>query len=225
MTPTVVLVNRCTAELPFALDEVVEAGTELIGHLAGPWKVQAELHWIKPTTAIPPEWWPLFLVDHSNQPGTVAYHAFDAQSPWGLTGIGTAQQYGLDPVLAVFHELVEMLVNPCTDDTIREYGALYLLKEPVDPVQGTAFTARNGLSLPNFVYPAWYGQSNPPGLEPTRLDHLGVVTTPGTLLPGGYVSEWSPETGWTQRWADAQAQQTVERKLAEPLSRLARAQA
>lgn len=223
MTPTVCLVNRCTQELPFDLGEVCVAGQELIGHLAAPWKVQANLvSSILPLT-MPAEVWSLFLVDRSDQPGTVAYHAFDAQSPWGLAGIQTALENGVDPVLAVLHELAEMLVNPFTDESVREYGALYLLQEIVDPVEGSSFAAQNGLALPNFVYPAWYGGSNPPGVQPDKLDHLGLVSAPGTLLPGGYCSEWTPEVGWAERWADEQGQATVQRKLGYELSRLSRA--
>jgi hypothetical protein len=48
------------------------------------------------------------------------------------------------------------------------------------------------------VTPSWFD-----GLAPfDRFNWLGTITKPKQLLPGGYIGQWRPSTGWTTRNAE-----------------------
>lgn len=221
---TVALVNRCKQPLPWTLEQLAEAGQEY-AELVG-------LRWGLPlVTVIAAQGsdeagagvWPLFLNDHTDRPDCLAYHAFDAIGPWGISFLGETVMQGLPAEVGVFHELAEMLVNPHCQLVLPRPGrpGEYLFGEIVDPVQSSLFLAANGLHLPNFVLPAWFGLNNW-GNETTRYDHLGALHAQGTLGWGGYCSCWSAGAGWQEIHAGPIAGMTAQKKRADPISRIAR---
>jgi hypothetical protein len=86
------------------------------------------------------------------------------------------------------HEMVEMIGDgPCNrwaDGPANADGvALDYAIELADPVEGDSYDI-DGVAVSNFVYPAWFDEHAPPG---SRFDHLGKLTAPFTMTPGGYM--------------------------------------
>lgn len=171
----------------------------------------------------PPNTWPLYLAEESDEDGAAAYHAIDANGPWGIAFVKTTIAAGLDPAVAVAHEFAEMLVDPRTRRVDLWRDDWYVAIEVVDPTQNATFQASNGLSLPDFAYPEWFGRINPGGPENVgKYDHMGLCRYRGHILPRGYISLWNPQTGWSEQWADAHAYRESNEKLRLPMSRLAK---
>lgn len=85
---------------------------------------------------------------------------------------------------SVSHELVEMLVDP----SINLYSAgprpaTFYSYESSDPVEELSFPV-NRIPMSDFVYPAYFEAFHKPGAIP--IDHMGKVTRPFEILPGGY---------------------------------------
>lgn len=156
--------------------------------------------WPKAKGAPPSNAWQLGFFDNSDQAGALGYHdATPAGLPLGKAFAGTDKQYGYDPNVTASHELWEMLGDP---DIVRVYqiddktfGA-YELSDPVE-ADDLAFDV-DGVKLSDFVYPAWFESYNQDG----PFDHTRAVTKPFSMAQGGYVSVWTPTTGWTQKFAD-----------------------
>ncbi len=117
---------------------------------------------------VPAGAWPIFLLDVSDQPGAIGYHAdtntfaskvgpsgihshrgmgTDAngkESPFSNCYMQTAEQDGVDPLEVMGHEAAEMLVDPyvVNEGELRKVSGPnkdFYLVEVGDPVQGRGF--------------------------------------------------------------------------------------
>jgi hypothetical protein len=95
-------------------------------------------------------------------------------------------RYQQGTAAVVFHEVVEMLVDPNINNVSApdSKGRTWLL-EPADHVRGLLYkiTASDGRDViaPNWTFPAFYDVN---GKAP--YSYLNAVTTPFTLTPAGY---------------------------------------
>jgi hypothetical protein len=84
---------------------------------------------------------------------------------------------------ALSHEVLEMLVDPnCNLWANDGKGSAYTL-EVCDPVEAPSYTV-NGVSVSNFVTPSWFDPLAP---ATAQFDKLGQLTSPFSILKGGYV--------------------------------------
>jgi hypothetical protein len=89
------------------------------------------------------------------------------------------------------HEVVEMFIDPSCNMWANDgNGSIYSL-EVCDPVEGPTYTV-NGVSVANFVTPAWFDPLAPRGAQ---FDKMAQLTTgpqppggPFTTLPTGYMT-------------------------------------
>ncbi len=227
MTPTIAIVNRFSEPLPWTVDRLVEALGEYAGLLHDAWGVDVlAAPWDSAMAAEPQRFWPLVLADDSDTPGALAYHTTDWKGPWGIAFLKSALAIGKDASIPIGHEFAEMAADPLCMQTFRSLSGDYASGEIVDPVQEESFLAKNGLRLPNFVWPEWFGLANPgEGTNDGRKDQMCICTSAGQILPGGYISKWTAAAGWQEVWGDSGGQVAVAGKLAEPLSRLNRRRA
>jgi hypothetical protein len=109
------------------------------------------------------------------------------------------------------HELFEALADAdCVTSVVGDDGKIRA-REPGDPVEATSFeyacASGRTLRCSNWVTPAYF---EAPGVNVTSLqvpyDHLGLVTSPGAILPGGYqilydavARRWTQETNGERR--------------------------
>lgn len=141
-------------------------------------------------------WW-LVLLDNSDVADALGYHDLTNENlPLGKVFVETSRAAGDSWSVTASHELLEMLADPYLWDTVGPYtgGKLYA-KEVCDPCEAQEYDI-DGVPVSDFVYPAYFGTG--PG---TKLNHLGGLDTPLTLLPGGYLSYWTPTGGWKQMYA------------------------
>jgi hypothetical protein len=81
------------------------------------------------------------------------------------------------------HEVLEMFADPnCNLWSDDGQGRLYSL-EVCDPVEAPTYEV-NGVSVCNFVTPAWFDPLAP---STSRFDKLGQLHSPFSSLKGGYV--------------------------------------
>jgi hypothetical protein len=82
------------------------------------------------------------------------------------------------------HEVLEMFIDPnCNMWANDGQGSVYSL-EVCDPVEAPTYTV-NGVSVSNFVTPAWFDPLAPAGAQ---FDKLGQLTAGFSILPGGYMT-------------------------------------
>lgn len=135
----------------------------------------------------------IYLVDTINDqpPGVLGFHTEDQRGKlWGVVAAQpeldngaqvTTGDWSVSSVLS--HEVLEMFVDPnCCLWSSNGRDRVYTL-EVCDPVEAPSYEV-NGVSVSNFVTPAWFDPQAPGG---SQFDRLGELSAPFSILPGGYV--------------------------------------
>jgi hypothetical protein len=123
--------------------------------------------------------------------GVLGFHTEDQGGKlWGVVaakpeldngGQVTSGDWSVSSVLS--HEVLEMFVDPnCNLWANNGRGAAYGF-EVCDPVEAPSYTV-NGVSVSNFVTPCWF---DPLAAPTAKFDKLGLLSTPFSILKGGYV--------------------------------------
>jgi hypothetical protein len=127
-----------------------------------------------------------------NQPqGVLGFHTEDQGGKlWGVVAAKpeldngakvTTGDWSVSSVLS--HEVLEMFVDPnCNLWANDGKGSAYSF-EVCDPVEAPTYTV-SGVSVSNFVTPAWF---DPLASATAQFDKLGQLKTPFSILKGGYV--------------------------------------
>jgi hypothetical protein len=93
----------------------------------------------------------------------------------------TTGDWSVSSVLS--HEVLEMFIDPnCNLWASDGKGSVYSF-EVCDPVEAPSYNV-NGISVCNFVTPAWFDPMAP---ATAQFDKLGQLTAPLSILRGGYV--------------------------------------
>lgn len=134
------------------------------------------------------------LVDTiKDQPkGVLGYHTEDQGGKlWGVVaaqpelengGKATTGDWSVSSVLS--HEVLEMYIDPnCNLWANDGQGKAYSF-EVCDPVEAPSY-AVNGVSVSNFVTPAWFDPLS--DHASAQYDKLGKLHAPFSILKGGYV--------------------------------------
>jgi hypothetical protein len=104
-----------------------------------------------------------------------------AQPELSNGGKVSAGDWSVSSVL--FHKVLEMSIDPnCNLWSNDGRGAIHTF-EVWDPVEAPTY-AVNGISVSNFVTPAWF---DPQAGSAATFDKLGLLTAPFGILKGGYV--------------------------------------
>lgn len=216
MTQPIGLLNYATVPLPCTMQQLQEALQEYAGYIEAAWGSGAEVLILEDVPSLASGIWPLFLADTTNVTDAAAYHTLASTGqPWGVAFVQTDEWAGIPPSEAVAHELAELLLDP-TCATVASVDDVMYSREICDPVQEATFVAKNGLTLPDFVCPAWYGVGG------VKYDYLGLCTRPAHILPGGYATVLLPGQGWQTVVGDAVGAVAAARKLGTENSRLRR---
>jgi hypothetical protein len=202
---SVAIINRSTVLTDDAVRVAVAAlQKQVIKEFADSGWPQAEVAFLDPTAAINPGQWSLILLDDTDQAGALGYHDLPQAEngmPIGYVFAKTDAQYGLSWTVTASHELLEMLADPWIEKValhqIGETGALLYSYEVCDACEDDALGYDiNGVRVSDFVYPAWFQDWRPNGS--TKFDHTGAIDAPFRLAGGGYISTFTPGTGWQQ---------------------------
>lgn len=166
------------------------------------WSMDATLRFIGSAEA-PADAWTLTVNDVSDVMMALGYHTVCNQNGHGAPCAYVSAQSTLDageqPTVTLDHELLEMLADPFTT-TMQKVGRRYYIQEVCDAPEEDAYTRPGAdgspVMLSDFVTPAWF---RPGHVGP--YDHLGRITQPLQLLPGGYISWIGPDGKWHQKFA------------------------
>lgn len=200
------LTNHATVKLPWNLGQLAEALRGVAADMNNsPWGAHATVS--STATMFDAE---LAILDDSDQAGALGYHDVDpAGKPYGRVFLKTDLADGLSPSVTASHEFEEMVVDLMARAGDQVGATTWVAHEVSDPVEADDDGyKRNGLQVSNFILPAWFDPSAPP-----PYDHLGLLSKPLTLRPGGYMAVWTPR-GWTQKFArdvDGQPSKRLER--------------
>ena len=141
----------------------------------------------------------IFVLDDSDQADALGYHELtQADVPVGFAFARTSQTDGSSWSVTLSHELLEQLADPYVETAVVvsafQGRPAALAYETADPVEADSYSI-DGVSVSNFVLPAWFQDAAPTGV---KLDYLGRLTAPLTLTPGGYVAYTTDLTNWQQ---------------------------
>jgi len=144
-------------------------------------------------SAIPAEAHGIAIVDTiQDQPqGVLGFHTEDQGGKlWGVVaakpeldngGMTTTGDWSVSSVLS--HEVLEMFIDPSCNFWANDGKGTVYTFEVCDPVEAPTY-AVNGVSVSNFVTPAWFDPLAP---VTAQFDKLGHLHGAFTILKGGYV--------------------------------------
>lgn len=174
--------NRAKTALPFELADLVVAMQSYVDDFLYPaWGCMAKL---TATEGPVRGTWSMVFFDNADVADALAYHDEEDHQPVAKVFVETTLNDGEDVAVSATHELAEMLV----DAPINRYasagdGDTMFAYEVCDPVEDEFFPI-NGLSMSNFVLPAYF-EPDPLG-KTQKFDQMGSLTRPFTLTVGGY---------------------------------------
>jgi hypothetical protein len=174
--------NQAQTPLPFALPDLIAAMQVYVDECLTPvWGCRAKL--VMTQGPVKSAWGMVFL-DTADAPGALAYHDEESHMPLAKIFVKTTLDDGQDVAVSATHELAEMLVDaPCNRwANAGDFETMWAY-EVCDPVENDSFLI-NGLAMSNFVVPAFF-ESDPLHGQ-TKFDHMGTLTQPFSLAPGGY---------------------------------------
>lgn len=201
----------------FVLVDQMPGGTPDLGRVAAALAKQARVHLARPrpagwgvaanvraaTRRNPPR--PtdvqIVLTDQIDMDDALGYHSV---SPAGLPIVKVFPALeaadGVHWSVTASHEICETAINPdlvlCAQDP---RGVLWAL-ESSDAVQADVYDI-DGVLVSDFVLPWYFGPPADPRGAVGKMDHLGRVTAPYEIRPGGYGQWWHPSRGWSSAFA------------------------
>jgi hypothetical protein len=164
------------------------------------YKIDANLLVFTPDqiSSIPSDYFQVAILDTSDQAGALGYHSLTSSGmPFAKVFAKTSQDYNLSWTTTFSHEVLETLADPWAElsillQTSNTTGNVIAF-EVCDPVQDDSFAYRiNGVSVSDFVYPAWFEFTNGTG----PFDHTGGLSEPLEIGSGGYALVFKYGTGW-----------------------------
>lgn len=161
----------------------------------------AELYWVDKGKQPRPNMSQLVLLDNSDDAGALGYHDLTKDGyPLGKVFVETTRKSGGKWTVTASHEMLEMMADPTINLSV-EVGNILVAYEIADPVERDEDGYDiNGISVSNFVLPAYFEPVNP---FRTKFDIQGKLKKPApTMLPGGYLSISKHIGSWTEIYAD-----------------------
>lgn len=219
--PTIALVNKATESLGVDFEALALALARYANeHIAPVWGTPCDL-----VTAeeIPSGAWAIVFTNTADVAGVLGYHDVTADGlPLSKVFVHTAKHYGEKPSVTAAHELAEMLVDPDIALAAQAPSGDFWAYEACDPVQDEEYEI-DGVTVSNFIYPSFF-EAFRVGRLGEKYDHLGTLSDPFSLRPGGYMPIFSVGQGsWTQifgsaereaRWGDGEGRQRLARRRA-----------
>lgn len=194
--PMVAFINESTVLIDSQVDAVRLALSDQVRYDFGPvWHTGCRTMMSTPGAA-PATAWQLIILDNSDQAGALGYHDLTKSGlPIGKVFAKTDIDNNLSWSVTASHELLEMLADPTIDRCVQIAQLTFWALEVADSPESDQFAYdSNGVLVSDFVTPSWFG-----GGLPAPYDFKRHITSPHQILPGGYIGEWTPTKGWTQK--------------------------
>ncbi len=200
MSQPIFIVNNSNVSSDDVASMTAAVQAQLDGPFQSAWRDTAQLTIDSP----PPGAIVLSVEQTSDVPGALGYHDLGSDgAPFGKIFVDDSAAAGVPLSAVLSHEVLEMVIDLYVDvnavlDNGDGTGTLYAL-EDCDPVEADAYQDGNGVTLSNFVFPAWFQKDAPP-----PYDAAGNLSAPFSMTPGGYVitRQVNFTSDWQQQFAD-----------------------
>jgi hypothetical protein len=164
---------------------------QLTSHVCPAWDLRvSRVRALNKGQRCPGDEWPVVFLDDADAAGALGYHDVTPDGrPYArvfvrttLDAGGTIQRGPLSVSSVASHEIVEVLGDAWARywSDLPDAGEVAL--ELCDPVEDTSYEV-GGVSLSNFVLPAWFDVGNNRG----PFDHLKLLMAPFSCTDGGYL--------------------------------------
>ncbi len=157
--------------------------------------ISATVRMASSQTDVKPEEWVVGLITNPDIPGALGYHdETPAGKPYAKIFPVLSAQDGVPLSGVISHEILETLGDPNVSRCCQWSDGRFWADEKCDGVEAQHYKI-NGIEVSDFVLPPYFEpMTNTIGL---KFDHMGIVTQPHQLLPGGYNQFWG-KRGWQQ---------------------------
>lgn len=206
MVVHVALVSKATGISQTALSRAAGAIQKQVLRDFGPiWSIQASVDSYPTLASVPLGAWPVIVMENIGD-GALGYHVDSHGQPYALVKHTSGWQQ------TVSHETLEMLVDPFGNRLIAAQsvkpgqGRVRYLVEVCDPSEDTTFGYTvNGITVSDFYTPHFFDPVKNPAV---RYSFTGAITSPLTIMRGGYLSWLDPASQhmWQQIWFGATKQ-------------------
>lgn len=156
---------------------------------------------------VPKGAWAYAIKDDSDQPDALAYHDVDGNDVPALFNFAkTEADDNASWTVGFTHELFEALGDPDIRGAEEQDNGTFFAREVCDPVEDDQFAYhRQGadgsqILISDFVTWNWFSSE-----APGPYDFKGHCTTPGQILPNGYMSVFKSGK-WTTVQANAKGE-------------------
>ena len=147
--------------------------------------------------------WKLVFADKSDQADALGYHDFTPDGrPISYVFAADVKDSGGSLTVTATHEIAEMIADPWISENFQITDTRFFAKEICDPCEADefAYSIKVGRSpavkVSDFVLPKWFI----PG-STGQFDRNNKIDEPLKILPGGYMSVYTPGRGWRQMGA------------------------
>lgn len=164
------------------------------------WDVEATVDAFPCLEDVPVGYWPMIVRDDIEVPGAAGIHLDKDGQPFALITMSDSWS------LTAGHEMLEMLADPFGNRVIpgrspkRNQGRVEFLVEVCDPSEAAQFGYTvNDILVSDFYTPRFF---DPVQSDAVRYSFTGAITSPRTILRGGYISWHEPVSDhwWQQLW-------------------------
>jgi hypothetical protein len=194
----IVIVNKCSVLSDDHIQAVIPAVQAQVSEDFAPiWGADATVQFLGKGKRVPKGIWPLYMMDHSDEPGALGYHVDEHGRIEGKVFAADDQRYGVSWTVDLTHELLEMLGDPTTETMIDLQDGRQCIREVCDAVEDDSIAyMKNGVLVTDFVTPKYFFQTG----GPATYDFCGKLSGAApALTAGGYLGIYDPKTGqWTQ---------------------------
>lgn len=156
--------------------------------------------------SVPQHVWKVVVEDNIGQPGALGYHTDQFNQPVAFVAALGGDINAVSTTVS--HEVLETLMDFSGNrlilalHPIANNRRVRILCEVGDPPEARSYE-KKGLQVSDFITPEWYDDEKKDGV---KYSFLGSITTPRSLIPGGYISYIDTDGTWRQiTWFDGDA--------------------
>jgi hypothetical protein len=147
--------------------------------------------------------WKLVFADRSDEAGDLGYHDFTPDGrPISYVFAADVKADRSSVSVTATHEIAEMIADPWISENFQISDTRFFAKEICDPCEADEFAYSikvqplPSVKVSDFVLPKWFI----PG-STGQFDRNKKIDAPLKILPGGYMSVFTPGRGWRQMGA------------------------
>ena len=204
------VINKSTALEDAQIQHWLPAFNVFSDHVREWWPRPVSLVWC-PRDKEPELAWKLVFADKSDEAGDLGYHDFTADGrPISYIFAADTKKSGSSMTVTATHEIAEMIADPWISENFQISDTRFFAKEICDPCEADEFAYSikvepfPAVQVSDFVLPKWFI----PG-STGQFDRNKKIDEPLKILPGGYMSVFTPGGGWRQIGAKKGARAAV----------------